>query len=264
MGIDFEKKDHIALVGLNIPETKNAFSPDALLDLYRIWTECQEDHDVRVVVLYSALSDIFCSGMDLKTSIPILNGSRTPFTDAEKWLASEEGFGKSLLKYKELDRPVIAAIHGYCITGGFELAMACELRVASEDALFQMREAKLGIMPMSGSNIFLPRQIGATRALEVILTAENFTAAQLYEWGFLNRLVPRDRLMDAALELAGTIAANGPRAVRGMVRLARETRGMSIVDALKREAEIGDPVFKSDDVLEGVRAQKERRKPNFK
>lgn len=265
MAVDFTIEGHIARVGLNTPETKNALGPDNLLDLYKIWDECGKNDAIRVVVLYSALEDIFCSGMNLKTVIPILTGMRGPETEGEKWLAGNPmAWGKAMLKYKELDRPVIAAIHGYCLTGGFEMVMGCELRVASEDALFQMREASLGIMPIGGSNVFLPAQVGAARALEILLTADNFTAKTLYDWGFINRLTARATLMDETMALAERIAGNGPQSIRGIVRCARKVMCQPWEKALETEVAVGLPVFTSDDAREGVRAQKEKRKPNFK
>jgi len=264
MGVAFAVEGHVARVGLNIPETKNALSPEALLDLYRIWERCQEDDRIRAVVLYSALPDIFCSGMDLRTAIPVLTAARKPETEAEKWLVSWGGaVGKAMLKFRNLDRPVIAAINGYCLTGGFEMVMGCELRVASVDAVFQMRETTLGIMPVGGGNVFLPMEMGKARALEILLTGNNFSAATLYEWGFLNRVVPREELMDEAMMLAERIASNGPLSVRTMVRLSRQIRGLSLEDALAKELEFGMPVFSSEEAREGIRAQREKRKPRF-
>jgi len=265
MGIIFEKEGHIAKVGLNTPNTRNALGPDTLKQLYEAWRECQEDDRVRAVVFYSALEDIFCSGMDLKTVIPVLTGMRKAETDDEKWLISNpKAVGEAMLKTKQLDRPVIAAVHGYCLTGGFEMVMGCELRVAGEDAVFQMRETRLGIMPTGGSNVFLPAQVGYARAMEILLTGDNFPASKLYEWGFLNRLVPADKLMDEAMSLAETIAANGPRSVRAMVRCSREIQGKSLKEAFEIEMRLGAPVFASNDAREGVTALREKRKPEFK
>lgn len=265
MGVDFKKEGHIAKVGINTPETRNALGPDTLLDLFKAWEECQNDDSVRAIVLYSAVPDIFCSGMDLKTAIPILTGARKPETEGEKWLISDnKAVSRAMLKIRELDRPVIAAVHGYCLTGGFEMVMGCELRVASEDAIFQMRETTLGIMPIGGSNVFLPLQVGQARALEILLTGGNFSAAKLHEWGFLNRVVKREKLMDEALSLAETIANNGPRSIRAMVSFSRRIQGKPLLEAIDLEVEVGMPVFMSDDAREGVRAQKEKRKPNFK
>ena len=265
MSLEFTKENHIAKVGLNEPETKNALGPDNLQELNKIWTECQADDSIRAVVLYSALPDIFCSGMNLKSAIPVLTGMRAPETEGEKSLfADPKSWGRAMLKYKELDRPVIAAVHGYCLTGGFEMVMGCELRVASEDAVFQMRETTLGIMPIGGSNVFLPMQVGLPRAMEILLTGDYFPAGKLYEWGFLNRVTARDKLMDEAMALAERIAGNGPRSVRGMVKCSRAVFGKSFEQALDIETAIGAPVFMSEDAREGVRAQKEKRKPNFK
>ncbi len=127
-----------------------------------------------------------------------------------------------------------------------------------------MRETKLGMMPVGGANVFLPRQVGSTRALEILLTGNNFSARTLYDWGFLNRVVPGDKLMEEAVSLARTIAENGPRSVRGMVRCSREIQGKTLEDAFKAEFNIGSKVLLSEDPREGIQAQKEKRKPNFK
>lgn len=265
MGIIHEKEGHIVKVGLDIPESKNAMGPDVLKELFEIWEQCEKDRTIRAVVVYSALDDIFCSGLNLKTSVPLLTGVRGPENEVEEWMVQNPvAWSKAILKYKEFDVPVIAAIHGYCLTGGFEMAMGCELRVASDDAVFQMRETTLGIMPIGGSNVFLPRQVGMTRALEILLTGDNFSAETLYEWGFLNRLTTKDKLMDSAMELAGRIASNGPKSIRGMTRCARMTQGKTLNEAFEIEMNIGLPIFSSDDAREGVKAQKEKRKPDFK
>lgn len=263
----YEKHDHIAKVGLNRPKQLNALDPGILLELHETWKDINEDSSIRVAVLYSALPGIFCSGMDLKTAIPVLTKAREPENDAERWIITgwdgSGGVAQSMLKMDYVKKPVIAAIHGYCLTGGFEMVMGADLRVASTDAVFQMREASLGIMPTGGGNIFLPRHVSPCRALEILLTAGNFDAQTLYDWGFLNRVVTGDKLMDTAMELAGKIAANGPLSTQGIIRLSREVRMLELKEYFKREAEIGMPIFGSEDAREGVRAQKEKRKPDF-
>lgn len=264
MGLVYEKEGHVAMVGLNRPNEKNALDPKSLMQLHRTWTDINQDDMVRVVILYSCLPDIFCSGMDLKTAIPVLTRVRVPETDAEQWLiGAGPHVGEAMLKPNILKKPVIAAINGYCLTGGFEMIMGADLRIASEDAVFQMREASLGIMPVGGSNIYLPRMMTPCRALEVLLTADNFLAKTLYDWGFLNRVVPRHELMDMSLKMANMIADNGPLAVQGIIRCFRETQDMKYTDAFRREIEIGMPIFGSLDAREGILAQKERRSPNF-
>jgi enoyl-CoA hydratase len=144
------------------------------------------------------------------------------------------------------------------------MIMGADLRVASEDAIFQMREASLGIMPTGGSNVYLPRMLTPCRGLEILLTANNFSARTLFEWGFLNRVAPdRDGMMKTAMELAERIAGNGPLSVQGIIRCWRESRDISWADAFKKELDIGLPVFGSQDAREGIQAQREKRKPNF-
>jgi enoyl-CoA hydratase len=260
----YEKEGHIAKVGLNRPKEKNALDPQILMELHNVWKDVNADDAIRAVILYSCLPDIFCSGMDLKTAIPILTKMREPETDAERWLGSfGPHVGEAMLKPNIVKKPVIAAVNGYCLTGGFEMIMGADLRVASEDAIFQMREAKLGIMPTGGSNVYLNRILTSCRALEILLTAGNFSAKTLGDWGFLNAVVPRTGLMQAALELAEKIAANGPLAIQGIIRCYRETQDMTYTEAFAKELEIGMPVFGSKDAREGILAQKEKRKPNF-
>jgi enoyl-CoA hydratase len=264
MSLIYEKEGHIAKVGLNRPKERNALDPEILMNLHKTWVDINQDDMIRVVILYSCLPDIFCSGMDLKAAIPILTGVKAPETDAERWLIDVGAHvGESMLKPNIVKKPVIAAINGYCLTGGFEMVMGADLRIASDDAIFQMREASLGIMPVGGSNIYLPRMITPCRALEILLTADNFSADTLCSWGFINKVVPRHELMDASLKLAGRIAGNGPLAVQGIVRCYREIRDMTYKEAFRREIEIGMPVFGSLDAREGILAQKEKRTPNF-
>ena len=263
----YEKQGHIAKVGLNRPKQLNALDPGILLDLHDAWQDINDDPAIRVAVLYSALPGIFCSGMDLKTAIPVLTKAREPENDAERWIVTgwdgSGGVAKAMLKVDFVKKPVIAAIHGYCLTGGFEMVMGADLRVASTDAVFQMREASLGIMPTGGGNVFLPRHVSPCRALEILLTAGNFDAQTLFDWGFLNRVTAKEKLMDTAFELAEKIAANGPLSTQGIIRLSREMRMLEFGEFFKREAHVGMPIFGSEDAREGVRAQKEKRKPDF-
>ena len=265
MALVYEKEGHIAKVGLNRPEEKNALDPEILMELHCAWSDVNKDEKIRVVILHSCIPDIFCAGMDLKTAVPVLTKARDPESDAERWLIQVgQQVGEAMLKPNIVTKPVIAAVNGFCLTGGFEMVMGADLRIASENAIFQMREASLGIMPIGGGNIYLSRMLSPCRALEILLTSGNFRARTLCEWGFLNYVVPNpDDLMKKAWELAEKISGNGPLAVQGIIRCFRETRDMSYSDAFKREMEIGIPIFGSQDAREGIRAQKEKRKPNF-
>lgn len=264
MALVYEKEKHIAKVGLNRPKERNALDPSLLMSLHRTWKEINDDDDIRVVVIYSCLPDIFCSGMDLKTAIPVLTGLKVPENEAEKWLIGmEQHVGEAMLKPNILKKPVIAAINGYCLTGGFEMIMGADIRIASDDAVFQMREASLGIMPVGGANVYLPRILTPCRALEILLAADNIQAKTLLDWGFLNRVTTRHELMNTSMIMAEKIASNGPLAVQGIIRCIRETIEMPYKEAFAREMEIGMPIFSSLDAREGILAQKEKRKPNF-
>ena len=265
MGLVFRKEEGVALIGLSRPEAKNALDAQTLRELQSAWDEVAGDQAIRAAVLYSELPDIFCAGMDLKTVIPILTAARPPANESEQWLVDDpRGVFTSMLRERTWDKPVIAAVHGLCLTGGFEMVMGTDLRVASEDARFQMREATFGIMPTGGSNVFLPRQIPLAAAKEIMVLGDYLTARRLYEWGFLNSVVPRDKLMDEALRIARRICDNGPLAVQGILRCMRLTAEMDVAKAMEQELEIGMPIFASADAREGVRAFKEGRKADFK
>lgn len=268
MGLKFTKEGHVAKVGLNVPETKNALSSMLLMELCQAWDDCQNDDAIRSVVLYSALPDIFCSGMDINDSLPFLTGIRKPGSNTERFLFSDEdgfaGYSKALLKKRDLNKPVIAAINGWCLTSGFEMTMGADLRIASEDAKFQMCGTKLGIQAMGGANVLLPAIVGNTRALEILLTGEVYSASTMLEWGFLNKIIPTgDYLLEEAMDLAERLADFGPKSQQGIIKLNRLARGLSFEEAFILEFEIALPVLRSGDPMEGICAQKEKRKAKF-
>jgi enoyl-CoA hydratase len=268
MGLKFTKVGHVATVGLNVPETKNALCAELLMELSQAWDECQKDDIIRSVVLHSVLPDVFCSGMDLTDTLPLLTGHKPPANSVERFLFNEEdgfaGYGKALLKKRELMKPIIAAINGWCLTSGFELTMGADLRIASIDAKFQMRGTKLGVQAMGGGNILLPAIVGNTRALEILLTGDVYPASKMLDWGFLNKIVPTgDYLLEEAMALAEKLAGCGPKSQRGIIKLTRLAQGLPLEEAFKLEFEIALPVLRSNDPAEGIRAQKEKRQAKF-
>lgn len=265
MSLVFKTDNGIALLGMNRPKALNALDPQILRELQEAWNEVASNKDIRVAVLYSELPDMFCAGMDLKTVIPILTGARPPANESEAWLMNDpQGLFRSMLRQREWDKPVISAINGLCLTGGFEMVMGTDLRIASDNAVFQMREATFGIMPIGGSNVFLPRQIPLAAAKEILLLGQEIPAAKLFEWGFLNRVVPKENLMDEAMVMAQRICDNGPLPVQGILKCMRETAEMKVDPAMQKELEIGLPIFSSADAREGIAAFREKRKANFK
>jgi enoyl-CoA hydratase len=265
MGLIFEKEEHIAHVRLNRPEAKNALDPETLIELLDAWDEIQNDPGIRVAVLSSALPDIFCAGMDLKSTMPMLMRTNEPETEAEKRVAENPGLMlDAMLRNLELDKPIVSAVHGYCLTGGWEMVMATDIRIASEDARFQMREVQYAMMPTSGATVRLPRMIPYGAAMEILLAGDPVPAQRLLEWGFLNRVVPEEKLMETAMGYAERIASNGPLAVKAIKQSVRECLGLPLREALQKELEIGMPIFLTEDAREGPRAFREKRKPLYK
>ena len=170
----------------------------------------------------------------------------------------------SLLKGRRLTKPLIAAVEGPAIAGGTEILQATDIRVAGESARFGISEARWGLFPLGGSAVRLTRQIPYTVAADLLLTGRHIGAAEAREIGLIGHVVPDGQALAKALELAGLIAANGPVAVRGILRTIRDTEGLPENEAFQVEAEIGTAVFRSEDAKEGPRAFTEKRQPNFR
>jgi enoyl-CoA hydratase len=169
-----------------------------------------------------------------------------------------------LLKGRRLTKPLIAAVEGPAVAGGTEILQATDIRVAGEGARFGVSEARWGLFPMGGSAVRLPRQIPYTVAADLLLTGRHISAAEAREIGLIGHVVPDGQALARALEIAETIAANGPVAVRAILRTIRETEGMAEDDAFATEARIGLEVFASEDAQEGPRAFAEKREPVFR
>ena len=258
MGLVYEKEGKIAEVGLNRPKEKNALDPQILMDMHLAWQDINADDSIRVAILYSLSAGYFLfrdgpADCDPHSDEDAGTGNRSGTLAGQGRPACCE----AMLKPSIVKKPVIAAVNGYCLTGGFETIMGADLRIASEDAIFQMRESSLGIMPTGGSNVYLPRMLTPCRGLEILLTASNFSAKTLLEWGFLNRVMPRGRSDERSRGDGRRIAGNGPWRCRALSGASRESQDMPYAEAFKKELEIGLPIFASLDAREGIMAQKE-------
>jgi enoyl-CoA hydratase len=250
---------HTLVVTMNRPEAKNALSPAMIVGLADAWVRLNEDDDIRCAILTGS-GGSFCTGMDLKARA---NDDSGPNPYQERWAADPDLHWKALLRHYRIRKPLIAAVEGYAVAGGTEILQATHLRVAGESATFGVFEAKRGLFPVGGSTVRLQRQIGYTNALEMLLTARGYTAAEAKEIGLIGHVVPDGQAMTKALELAEMICANGPLAVEAILKSVQETAAMSEVDALKLEFEIGWPIFATNDSKEGPRAFAEKRAPNW-
>jgi enoyl-CoA hydratase len=263
--VSFDVRGHVALVTLNRPEARNAIDAQMAYELAEAWERIRTDPDIRVAIVTGSGEKAFCAGADLVKTIPLLSGARKPQDRYEEALVADRSFGwKAILRDFDCEKPVIAAINGHAVAGGMELAQATDLRVACHEAYFGLQEVKWGLFPAGGSSVRLPRQIPYAHAMEMLLTGSLITAAQASALGFLNRLVTRSELLPTAFQLAEQIAANGPVAVRLIRRAVRECSALPLEDALRREQEIAEPIYQTEDAVEGPRAFLEKRPPVFK
>jgi enoyl-CoA hydratase len=239
-----ERRGHVLIVTMNRPQARNALSGPMLALLRQAWDEVDSDPGIRVCVLTGA-GGAFCAGADLKAM------SRSHPGDQARAGDFDPSVIEPLLKGRRLTKPLIAAVEGPAVAGGTEILQATDIRVAGESARFGVSEARWGQLPY-------------TVAADLLLTGRHITAAQALEIGLIGYVVPDGQALAKALEIAETIAANGPVAVRAILRTIRETEGMAEDDAFKVEAQIGMAVFRSEDAKEGPRAFTEKRKPEFR
>ena len=265
MALIFEKKEGVAYLTINRPESRNALDPETVIELSEAWQEYRDDDSLRCAIITGAGDKAFCAGADLGKLIPLYTGAKKPETDAEKQVAQDPmAAGKALLREFELYKPIIAAVNGHAIAGGMEMLYATDIRVAAEDAKFGLQEVKWSIFPMIGSTVKLPRQLPYARTMEILLTGELITAQEAYQLGFINRVVPRDQVMEEPERYARIIVGNGPLAVIALKKAVLTSMGLPVKEGLAKELEIGFPVIMSQDAQEGPRAFKEKRKPQFK
>jgi enoyl-CoA hydratase len=246
----YEKRDHVAVVTLNRPEAMNALTREMLTALDAVFEDFAGDPELWVAILTGAGERAFSSGMDLNEAIPLLTaGDQMGYEDHTK------------RQFSDIFKPIIAAVNGHCIAGGLEMLQGTDLRIAAEHATFGLGEVRWGIIPTGGSHIRLPRQIPWAVAMELLLTGEPIDARRAYEIGLVNRVVPSERLLPEALELAGKICRNGPLAVRTAKEIA--VRALGQEPGFVLEKALGARVFESEDAREGPRAFVEKRKPRF-
>jgi crotonobetainyl-CoA hydratase len=245
----FERRGRIALFTLNRPDQRNAVDPDVTRLMNERVVELEADDDLWVGVVTGAGDKAFCAGADLKA---VANGQLSGIVDCEPY-----GFA-GLIKGTR-HKPVIAAVDGPALAGGTELAIACDLIVASDRARFGLPEVKRGIIAGAGGLQRLPQLIPPMRALELILTGEPIGAAEAYGLGLVNRLVPAGEALANAIELAEAIVANAPISVRESLAVARKAIGDSEAAAWARSEEAWPRILASEDAAEGPRAFAERR-----
>ena len=254
-----EREGHMLTVTLNRPEAKNALSGGMLAGMYRAWRMLDEDPELRVAIL-TGRGDVFCAGADLKAM-----GGTEKDEEMQKLMAEVPDLHwQALLRHNRPMKPIIAAVEGFAVAGGTEILQGTDIRVAAEDAVFGVTEAKRGLFPLGGSSVRLRRQIPYTLAAEILLTARHITAQEALDFGLVGRVVPSGQALAEAKKIAEVICDNGPLSIRALMRMLREIdESYSEAEALAKEIEIGGPIFGTKDAREGPRAFREKRKPVF-
>jgi enoyl-CoA hydratase len=251
----YEKKNGIAYVTVNRPAVRNALNAKTVWELKTAFEMAQNDEDVAVAILTGSGDKAFVAGADINEL-----ATQTPVSGRDYGLA-----GQAVFNYVEqLGKPVIAAINGYALGGGCELAMACTFRIASENAMFGQPEVKLGIVPGYGGSQRLPRLVGKGRALQILLTGDMISAAEAFRIGLVNQVVAVAELVPTAEAIARKIMANGPVAVRLCLEAVNRGLEMTQEEGLFLEATLFGLTCATEDMKEGLGAFLQKRAPNFK
>jgi crotonobetainyl-CoA hydratase len=253
MAILFEIKDHVARVTIDRPDVLNAIDAKSERELQTIWTDIENNRDVRVVVLTGTGERAFSTGADMK------GGSGA--SGLEYWALSRPGgFGGIALR-ETLDVPVIARVNGHAVGGGFEMVLGCDIIVAAQEATFALPEARVGRMPLDGGMTLLQRQVPFHLAMGVLLTGKRIPASEAYRIGLVNEVVPRAELDAAVARWVDDVLACAPLSVRAIKQVVRRTAQLSAAEARGQLLPALAEALQSEDAQEGVRAFIEKRKP---
>ncbi len=263
MAVRYEMEGRVGMVTFDSPAKLNALSLEDLETLAEIWAEVESDRECYAVIVTGAGSRAFCSGADLGTLIPLITGEVGGSADARHALGSMEFIERAFLK-RPLSKPIVAAVNGYCVAGGFELLQATDIRLAVPGAFFSLQEPRWGLFPAGGSTVRLPSQIPFTQAMDILLTGRMLSADEAVSCGLIGRVVEPSSLLSEAKIVARQIAENGPLAVQAIKRSVLSCLGRPEAEAFALELEFAAGVFASRDAREGPAAFMEKRKPVFR
>jgi enoyl-CoA hydratase/carnithine racemase len=252
----FDKKEHLAYVTLNRPERRNAIDPATSQELLDAFMAFKDDDELWVAIVTGTGEQAFSAGADLVAMAESFAGGGGGAPMNVPFAGITRGF--------ECWKPMIAAINGYCLAGGLELALSCDIRIAAEHATFGLPEPKRAIIPGAGGTQRLPRAVPLAFAMELLLTGDRFDSETALRFGLVSQVVPAEKLMSTAEEVAGRILECGPLAVRAIKQAALEGRQMTLVDGLKLESQLAGQVFRSEDAREGPTAFAQKRQPVYK
>jgi len=254
--VEINVENRIATITLNRPEAMNSVDPEMRALLHRTWDRIRTDDEIWVAIITGAGEKAFCTGTDLKKSMP------TNETFARQMFARPHS--DALIAGLNTDKPLIAAVNGYAMGGGMELALACDIRICSQNAQFALSEVKVGSMPGSGGTQRLPRFVGMSDAMLMLLTGDRADADEALRIGLVSKVVPQAELLATARSIAERIAANAPLSVRAVKRMVQQGQDMPLSHALDAERYVFGLLFNSEDRIEGRKAFAEKRKPRYK
>jgi len=254
VAINYAKEGRIAIFTINRPEVLNSINVEAIQELHDAMVTFRDDTELWVGIITGAGDRAFCAGADINNMLPYLKSIR-----GKPWL-----FPATPFRGLELYKPLIAAINGMALGGGLEIALSCDLRIASEKARFGNPEVNLGLMPGWGATQRLPRVVPWAKAAEILLLGKPIDAQEAFRIGLVNKVVPPDKVMPTAKEWAQNLCQVAPLAVRAAKEAMLRGYSMPLDDGLRLEGALFDYLLGTEDYTEGSAAFNEKRKPDFK
>ena len=250
-----EVKDQIGLLTIDRQDALNAMNPDVLLELDQSIKSMIADKQVGVIILTGAGGKAFISGADIKAMQRLDNKGALDFGKLGQEVT---------MTIEDSPKPIIAAVNGFALGGGSEIAMACHIRFASENAMFAQPEVKLGLIPGWGGTQRLPRIVGKGNATELIIGGHMINAKEAFRIGLANKVFPSDQLMAEVIKFAKIILVNGPNAIAESLHCINESAGNSLIEGLNLEVKAFSDLFGTEETVEGLNAYVEKRSPNFR
>ena len=246
--VEYKKEGRIANIIVNRPEAMNALNSEVFQGLWNAFAAFRDDKDLWVAILTGTGDRAFCAGADIKGLVSGFSpeGDDVPVRPDNIW------------------KPFIAAINGYCLGGGCELALMCDIRIASENAQFGQPEVNIGFMPAMGGTVRIPRFLPRAIAAEMLLTGNRINAQEALRIGLISRIVPKEKLLDTAKEIANTIITRGPLGVRAVKESMVRGYDMTLDEGLGLEKALSAQLRTTEDFIEGAKAFAEKRPPQYK
>ena len=254
MKVIYEIKNKIGYITINRPEVMNAMDPETYDLLSKAWSDVRDNPDVWVAIVTGAGEKAFTAGADLKSSV-VKESIKSDF-----WLTQKN---QLLNRGLEVWKPVIAAVNGYCLAGGMTLLFATDIRVASENAVFEISEVKRGLLPANGGTQRVIKQLPYPIAMEMVLAGRRLTADEALRYGLINKVVPKETLIQEADNYAKKLLECGPLALRAIKELVLRSQDLPLDQGLRLEKAFFEYLLSTEDAKEGPKAFAEKRKPNY-